>query len=410
MNIIFDYEQDKSPDSDSGPGSRSGSESEPEPEPEPEYDYESESKFVSEGNRRPQLPSTDFSRKSCNLDSLSESKEARMSLNDSCISIPWVEKYRPSQFEDIVLDPINRHLFTNILNKNYFPNLLFYGPPGTGKTTTIINLINEYQMKYTRKNKSNIIHLNASDERGIDIIRNQINQFVKSHNLFETGLKFVILDEVDYMTKNAQQALKYLLQTSTYNVRFCLICNYISKIDDSLKNEFISVRFNQLPKADIYQFIKNISISENMVLSDNIIDTIQRMYNSDIRSMINFIQLNQNLNIIEWNTSIMNTAVLESIDSHLKNAEMTISEITLFLHETSIKYNVDKKSIIKQYFNYIIRSSFNAHTGSKSGIHVKELIYLIEIIQNILHTNDTKIEYIINYFCICMQKFYLRSK
>lgn len=434
MNIIFDYQQDNAPESDSGPDSGPDSESGSgsKSESESEYEYESESKFVSQGPRRPQM--------GCNLDSelftcvkdsnaltetsqetlpnalpnatsrsvLSESKEARMSLNDSCISIPWVEKYRPSQFEDIVLDPINRHLFTNILNKNYFPNLLFYGPPGTGKTTTIINLINEYQMKYTRKNKSNIIHLNASDERGIDIIRNQINQFVKSHNLFETGLKFVILDEVDYMTKNAQQALKYLLQTSTYNVRFCLICNYISKIDDSLKNEFISVRFNQLPKADIYQFIKNISISENMVLSDNIIDTIQRMYNSDIRSMINFIQLNQNLNIIEWNTSIMNTAVLESIDSHLKNADMTISEITLFLHETSIKYNVDKKSIIKQYFNYIIRSSFNV--GSKSDLHVKELIYLIEIIQNILHTNDTKIEYIINYFCICMQKFYLRSK
>ena len=102
-------------------------------------------------------------------------------------NIPWVEKYRPTDFDDIVLDPLNRKLFKNILDKNYFPNLLFYGPPGTGKTTTIINLINEYQTRYSRPNKSNIIHLNASDERGIDIIRNQINQFVKSLNLFETS-------------------------------------------------------------------------------------------------------------------------------------------------------------------------------------------------------------------------------
>jgi DNA polymerase III delta prime subunit len=101
-----------------------------------------------------------------------------------------------------------------------------------------------------------VIHLNASDERGIDIIRNQIYQFVKSNNFFDVGLKFVILDEVDYMTKNAQQALKFLLQNSFYNVRFCLICNYISKIDESLKNEFICVRFNQLPKEDIFNFIK----------------------------------------------------------------------------------------------------------------------------------------------------------
>jgi replication factor C subunit 3/5 len=134
---------------------------------------------------------------------------------------------------------------------------LLYGPPGTGKTTTIINLINEYQTKYNQTNKGSVIHLNASDERGIDIIRNQIYQFVKSKNFFEVGLKFVILDEVDYMTKNAQQALKYLLQSSCYNVRFCLICNYISKIDESLKNEFICIRFNQLPRCDIYKFIKS---------------------------------------------------------------------------------------------------------------------------------------------------------
>ena len=160
------------------------------------------------------------------------------SLNENANS-PWVEKYRPSKFDNIVLDPTNRKLFEKIIEKEHFPNLLFYGPPGTGKTTTIINLIQQYQKTHSRINKGNVIHLNASDERGIDIIRNQINSFVKSMNLFETGFKFVILDEVDYMTKNAQQALKYLLQTTTTNVRFCLICNYISKIDESLKNEFI---------------------------------------------------------------------------------------------------------------------------------------------------------------------------
>ena len=168
----------------------------------------------------------------------------------------WVEQYRPSNFKDIVLDPLNREIFQNILDKNYFPNLLFYGPPGTGKTTTIINLINEYQTIYNRKNNMTVIHLNASDERGIDIIRNQIHQFAKTMNLFESGLKFVILDEVDYMTKNAQQALKYILQTSNYNVRFCLICNYITKIDESLKNEFICIRFNKLPREDIFKFLQ----------------------------------------------------------------------------------------------------------------------------------------------------------
>ena len=136
-------------------------------------------------------------------------------------NIPWVEKYRPKSFEKIVLTPYNKAILSNILKKNYFPNLLFYGPPGTGKTTTIINLISEYQNMYNQKHKELIIHLNASDDRGIDIIRNQINQFVNSKNLFGKGVKFVILDEVDYMTKNAQQALKFLIQECSNNIRFC---------------------------------------------------------------------------------------------------------------------------------------------------------------------------------------------
>ena len=121
---------------------------------------------------------------------------------------PWVEKYRPTNFDDIVLDDINKKILNNILNSNSFPNLLLYGPPGTGKTTTIINLVNKFHGKHNQNNKSLTIHLNASDERGIDIIRNQINQFVNSKNLFTSGTKLVILDEVDYMTKNAQQAQK----------------------------------------------------------------------------------------------------------------------------------------------------------------------------------------------------------
>ena len=132
--------------------------------------------------------------------------------DESKTSIPWVEKYRPSKFEDIVLDDVNRKIFENIIKKEHFPNLLFYGPPGTGKTTTIINLIKAYQEKINNVDSKLMIHLNASDDRGIDIIRSQISQFVNSKTLFNNGLKFVILDEADYMTKNAQQALHNLIE------------------------------------------------------------------------------------------------------------------------------------------------------------------------------------------------------
>jgi len=304
-------------------------------------------------------------------------------------SIPWVEKYRPSHFDDIVLDPINKKIFQNILCKNYFPNLLFYGPPGTGKTTTIINMINEYQTKYNQNSKGTVIHLNASDERGIDIIRNQIYQFVKSKNFFDAGLKFVILDEVDYMTKNAQQALKYLLQSSNYNVRFCLICNYISKIDESLKNEFICIRFNQLPKQDIYKFITNIAVNENLDLSSSIIEKIQHIYNSDIRSMINFIQLHQNIKL--WDANIITDAILEKLHN-LLCYKSTQKEIIHYINEISIQYNMDKKNILKNYFNYIIRKK-------KNVVNTK----LLTIIEVIMHSNDSNIEYIMDYFINNMQ-------
>ena len=205
---------------------------------------------------------------------------------------PWVEKYRPTKFDDIVLEPLNRTLLTNIIETNNFPNLLFYGPPGTGKTTTIINLINAYQEKNGQKRKGLKIHLNASDDRGIDIIRNQIKSFVDTKTLFGKGIKFVILDEVDYMTKNAQQALRYLIQQYINDIRFCLICNYISRIDMSLQNEFVRLRFCQLPKKDISYFLLDIVNKENINITQNQLSSIQNYFKSDIRSMINYIQSN----------------------------------------------------------------------------------------------------------------------
>ena len=300
----------------------------------------------------------------------------------------WVEKYRPTNFNDIVLTPTNRTIFKNIIDMNYFPNLLFYGPPGTGKTTTIINLINEYQTRYSKINNGTIIHLNASDDRGIDIIRNQINQFVKSMNLFENGLKFVILDEVDYMTKNAQQALKYILQTTTYNVRFCLICNYISKIDESLKNEFICIRFNQLPSEYICQFLTSIAEKERLKLKPNTIEAIQKNYGSDIRSMINFIQLNQNLKIEDWEQTIITDSVFENLYNFINSLtelQLGSNDVIYYIHNISIQYNIDKKSLLLRYYNWILRNRKTEITPD-----------FLKNLENIVHnTGDVPIEILI---------------
>lgn len=306
--------------------------------------------------------------------------------------MPYVEAYRPTSFDDIVLEPLNKKILKNIINEGYFPNLLFYGPPGTGKTTTIINLINAYQEKRTGRNKDLIIHLNASDERGIDIIRNQINLFVNSKPLFNNGMKFVILDEVDYMTKNAQQALRYLLQNYTSNVRFCLICNYISKIDEGLQNEFIRLRFNQLPREDIIQFLNTISVSEKLGLSITTLSSIQKLYKSDIRSMINFIQSNQSIhntiltNDVTSNTlNIINNDVWDTLFTKLIDKEKP-RIINDYIHSISINYNIDKKNIIKDFLNYIIKCYPKYVT--------REFLYFVE---NIMHSQNENNNIFINY-------------
>lgn len=297
-------------------------------------------------------------------------------------SIPWIEAYRPNNFDNVVLDGYNRQLLQNVISSEHFPNLLFYGPPGTGKTTTIMNLIDRYQETHYVKNKELMIHLNASDERGIEVIRNQIYQFVNSKNLFTKGLKFVILDEVDYMTKTAQQALRYLLQNYTNNVRFCLICNYISRIDEGLQHEFVKLRFNQLPKEEIFTFLKTISEKEKLYLSDDTLNEIQHLYKSDIRSMINFMQSNQdNIN----NVRVINNDTWIDLYNRIV-CKTPMNELSDFIQQISIEYNIDKKNIINSFFLFLIKNNEDVLNPT-----------FLNFLENIIHVEECKTSYYVNY-------------
>jgi DNA polymerase III delta prime subunit len=199
-------------------------------------------------------------------------------------------------------------------------------------------------------------------------------------------MKFVILDEVDYMTKNAQQALRYLLQNYSNGVRFCLICNYISRIDEGLQNEFMRLRFNQLPEKEIITFLSYISKSENLKLSEKTLYLIQKLHKSDIRSMINFIQSNQNVNPDNYN--IIDTHVWENLYMLIHNGvENTL--LIKNINNMSLKYNIDKKNVIKEFFNYIIRNK-------KEEIDVN-MSKLLNFLENIMHFEDCKNSHYVNY-------------
>jgi replication factor C subunit 3/5 len=266
--------------------------------------------------------------------------------------IPWVEKYRPQVFDEIILEKQNQLIFKTMLTTNNIPNLLFYGPPGTGKTTTIVNLINNYQKKNKEEFPELIVHLNASDDRGIETIRNQISSFTTSCHLFNKGTKFIILDEVDYMTKAAQLALYNLMKNESKNVRFFLICNYISKLERPLRNICMSFKFNSLPKVKIRHLLKNILHQEKLPsLPKAQLENIISNYNSDIRSMINFLQRSHNIS----KTKIISKKDIKSlVDYFIKNKNKS----AIFLEKKVVSYlylyNIEKNDLIIKVINYII--------------------------------------------------------
>jgi len=312
------------------------------------------------------------------------------------MSIPWVESWRPTKIINIIMDPLNRDIMNNIIDTGYFPNLLIYGPPGVGKTSSVIALVNEFQERHNFKTQSMIIQNNASDDRGVDIIRNQISQFVNSKSLFNEGMKFIILDEADYMTKNAQQALKYLLQEYSVSVRFCLICNYISRIDEGLQNEFLKMRFNKISDIDIHNFLLNIARTEGLNVSEQTIHSIQQLYKSDIRSMINYMQSNQDV-LYNNNFKIINNEILENIYDKIQKSNKD-DNLNQYIRTISIEYNIDIKNIIKYFVNYLIRT--------KQLILNKDILNTIE---NIMHYQDCKNEYYIGYAMTQLSKHIIPS-
>lgn len=305
--------------------------------------------------------------------------------------VPWVEKYRPTDFKQIVLNDINKNIITNMLANNYIPNLLLYGPPGTGKTTTIINLIQAYQLQNNQLNRGLMIHLNASDERGIDTIRTQIHQFVQANALFAKGMKFVILDEVDYMTKNAQQALKIIVQLFKSSVRFCLICNYVGRIDDSLQSEFMRLRFNLLPEPDMINFLQTINTQEDLRMSAENLAAIQALYGSDMRSMINYMQAHLSTSgkqIVRTSQSWLN------ITAALFAKDQSCQDVVALLNRIGEEIQVDDTQLLTEYFNFVIEmrpdlvspaflscAEFVMHSPGVNVSHLK--LYMVSRLQNV---------------------------
>ncbi len=203
------------------------------------------------------------------------------------VSEIWTEKYRPSKFSEVVgqEDIIKRvESLTNSLN---IPHLLFAGPAGTGKSTLALIIVKQL---YGSNWRENYLELNASDERGINIVREKVKNFARTKSIGNVPFKVIFLDEADALTPEAQQALRRTMENYSSTCRFVLSCNYSSKIIDPIQSRCAIFRFKLLEKKDIEKYINRISEFEKLTISPEAIETLYEGSEGDCRRATNLLQ------------------------------------------------------------------------------------------------------------------------
>ena len=202
-------------------------------------------------------------------------------------NLPWVEKYRPQKLDDVYGQTAIVTTVRKFIEEGKLPHLLFYGPPGTGKTSTIVALAREI---YGKNYSNMVLELNASDDRGIDVVRNQIKDFASTRQIFSSGFKLIILDEADAMTNAAQNALRRIIEKYTKNTRFCILANYAHKLTPALLSRCTRFRFQPLPNDAIESRIANVLVYEHLKLSDDARKALLKLSKGDMRRVLNVLQ------------------------------------------------------------------------------------------------------------------------
>jgi replication factor C subunit 2/4 len=281
------------------------------------------------------------------------------------LQLPWIEKYRPKKLDNIIDQDEIINLLKKSIETGELPHLIIYGPPGTGKTTVVSAFATELfgPENYSQR----VLELNASDDRGIDCVRNKINQFAKialsnpDKNYPSPDFKLIILDEADAMTTEAQAALRKVMEEYSHITRFCFICNYINQIIDPIVSRCMKFRFKPIKQDILTDRLHFITKHENIKITENAINAVCKISYGDARKSIMILQnikyLADSKQIEEKDIYDITGYIPEDIINNIWKITMTknLEELIKSVKEL-IKYGYSTSSIIIELKNKILES------------------------------------------------------
>lgn len=313
--------------------------------------------------------------------------------------LPFVERFRPKTLDDVISHHDIIYTLKSFIKTQNIPHLLFYGPPGTGKTSTIEAFVTEL---YGDDNVEFMtMNINASEERGIEIVRNKISNFVKTGPVYRVPTdkklpvyKFVILDEADAMTLDAQATLRKVIESYTYNARFCLICNYIKGIDDAIRSRCTVFKFSSLDYDSVVGRILEISKISNVSITEDGLNMMWKLSNGDMRKVLHMIQ------VISIGYKIITADVITCFHKYPTDDDINtlykvficgdIGRSVKELNKIVRSKGYALIDIVNELSQYIVQNLINHSLDKKIGSNV--ILRLRDIEMNLIVTQDTQIQ------------------
>jgi len=270
--------------------------------------------------------------------------------------VVWAEKYRPQKLGEVINQKHAIERIKAFVAAKNIPHMLFAGPAGVGKTATALAIAHELYGKLWR---GNVLELNASDERGIDIIRNKVKNFARTKTMSKVGYRMIVLDEADALTTEAQQALRRTMETYAAVSRFILICNWSSKIIEPIQSRCTVFRFRTLSEPDQMKFLRRIVKGEKLKIDDAAKAAIIYLAEGDLRKVANLMQASAALK------KKITEQVVYDVASQAKPGEVkTMVELTLkgrfedarrVLHDMLLKQGLSGEDIIREIHKQIYK-------------------------------------------------------